>query len=350
MKLTSLSLLIGLFAATVAPGCGGTPGAGPPSGPTPAVPGADAGAPEGEADPSRTGKSYANQAEAPAYDGAAFTGMQVLDAESGAWLDEAALITALESEKLVFFGEQHETAPVQELELWLLQRLTERHADVSLAMEHFQRDEQPVIDEYLAGRITSAQFEQTSQPWKNYARYWKPLVEHMKAKGRPVVALNVPKEALDGIYAAHPQKPLTVFNGWGASLKYDGALQPRPLPAYDAAFKAYFESSFDFNAHNMGMTYADALDFFTDLAHIRDETMAFWTAKQLASGRVMVVAGDWHVQTGLATPDRAVRYAKGAATTYALVTTTPESKLAEVRAKSVSGRKLARFVLVYKGI
>ena len=62
-------------------------------------------------------------------------------------------------------------------------------------------------------------------------------------------------------------------------------------------------------------------------------------------GRVMTVAGDWHVQTGLATPDRTLRYG---ATGYGLVTTTPLAKFGDVKSKRISDRKLARFVLVYE--
>jgi uncharacterized iron-regulated protein len=322
-------------------GCGGNS----PSPSSPNTPPADGGT------QARSGRTYANAADAPKYPGTAFSQMQLLDLEKNEWLDESALLEALDATKLVFMGEQHETAPVQELELWLLERMTKRHDDVTLAMEHFQRDEQPVIDSYLAGKTTTADFERTSDPWPKYATYWKPLVEHMKAAGRPVAALNVPEEALESIYGAYPKKPLEVFNGWTSSFKYDSAIAPRPLSQWDATYQSYFETSFDYNAHGkqMGMTRADALVYFAGLAHIRDETMAYFTAKALeGGGRVLAVAGDWHVQTGLATPDRVARYRGDGETGAALVSTTPASKLEETRSANVSGRKLARFIMVYQ--
>jgi len=169
--------------------------------------------------------------------------------------------------------------------------------------------------------------------------------------GRPVVGLNVPKGALDALYSAFPAGPLKTFNSWTASSPFDPYIAPRPIPAWDDTYKAYFETNFDYAAHGkmLGLNYADALVYFTDLAVIRDETMAYWTAQQLANagGRVMVVAGDWHVQTGLATPDRAVRYAGDSPKTD-LVTTTPVAQLAAMRAKDVSGRKTAHFAFVYQ--
>ena len=61
----------------------------------------------------------------------------------------------------------------------------------------------------------------------------------------------------------------------------------------------------------------------------------------------VAVLGDWHVQTGMATPDRTARYV-GEGAKYELVTTTPLSKMSAVQSKEVSGRKLARYVLVYE--
>lgn len=311
----------------------------------PTTAGADAGT-----TPALTGKTFPSAADAPSYDGKAYKGMQIYDLERDVYLDDQALVEALDSERLVFFGEQHETAPVQELELWLLQKSTDRHEDVTLAMEHFQHDEQSILDDYVAGKMSTADFEKKSQPWQGYQTYWKPLVEHMKSLGRPIVGLNVPDEALDMIYSAYPKKPLDVFNGWNASFKYDAAIAPRPIGKWDATYEKYFDGSFDYKTHGaqMGMSPADALLYFTDLAHIRDETMAYFTSQAVgASGHVLVVAGDWHVQTGLATPDRTLRY-HGDGSTCVLVTTTPESKLDEVKQKLVSGRKLARYVLVYR--
>lgn len=338
---SSIFVLVGLTG--LASACGGSS----PSSPAPNTPAADAGA---TAPPA--GKTFPTAEAAPNYEGTSFAQAQIFDLESEVWLDETKLIEGLDDAKLVFMGEQHETAPAQELELWVLQRLTKRHPDVALAMEHFQHDEQPVIDDYLAGKISGADFEKKSDPWPNYATFWKPLVEHMKSEGRPVIGLNVPKEALNEIYGQYPKTPLTVFNAWGDSFKYASSIAPRPVAKWDATYKAYFETNFDYEVHGkqMGMTPAEALPYFTDLAHIRDETMAYFAAKALdtaGNGRVFVVAGDWHVQTGLATPDRAARY-RGGADAFQLVTTIPAAKFDELRAKTISGRKLARFVIVYQ--
>ena len=298
--------------------------------------------------PPAVGRTFATAEEAPAFDGTAFQGARLYDLRAGVWLDEDALFAALAEPPLVFFGEQHETAPVQELELWMLERLFQRHGDVSLAMEHFQRDEQAVIDRYLAGEIDTATFERTAQVWPRYARYWKPLVERVKAEGRPLFGLNVPSEVLEGVYASYPKRPLDAFNGLGT--RYDAQLPPRPLAPWDDTFQRYFFTGFDPAAHGsrMGMSAEEARQYFTDLAHIRDEAMGYWTAQALAAvgGRIFVVAGDWHVRTGLATPMRAVRYA-GGGIAYKLVTTIPEGELESLKA-GYEGQAVADYVITYR--
>lgn len=283
--------------------------------------------------------------------------MAIYELERDVYLDEAAFLTAIDEAPFVFFGEEHENAAVQALELWLLTQMTERHHDVALAMEHFQHDQQPVVDSYLRGEISSDDFQARSQPWRNYARYWKPLVERMKAMGRPVVALNVPSEALQMIYGAYPRRPLDVFNGWGPDFKYDAAIAPRPIAQWSATYQSYFKGSFDYKAHGakLGLSQPDALSYFTDLAHIRDQTMAYFCASSIGRAdtrRVLVVAGDWHVRTGLALPDRVESYRERRSASggppYRLVTTSTLDKLESIKSERVGGRRAADFVLVYE--
>jgi uncharacterized iron-regulated protein len=289
------------------------------------------------------------QAEAPAYDGDGFRGAQILRVADGKWLDESAFAEAVGQAQITFFGEQHLTSPVQALERWVFAKVVAQHPDAGLAMEHFQRDEQPVIQRYFHGEIDQATFEAEAQPWTGYATYWRPLVEDARASGHPLFALNVPKEVLDGIYAQFPAQPLDVFNRIPATHPYAATLPARPLPAWDATYQRWFESSYDYAAHGAGwgLSYDAALRYFTDLAHVRDETMAHWVVEALSSTpHLLVVAGDWHVQTRLAVPDRVTRTSPS--TTQLTLTTAPFDHLDEVRAITSSGRAVADYIISYR--
>jgi uncharacterized iron-regulated protein len=57
----------------------------------------------------------------------------------------------------------------------------------------FERDVQPVVDEYAGGMITETHFLQASRPWPNYKTDYRPLVEFCKENHLPVVAANAPR-------------------------------------------------------------------------------------------------------------------------------------------------------------
>ena len=56
-------------------------------------------------------------------------------------------------------------------------------------MEFYERDVQPVLDEYLTGSIDYESFLQDSRPPSNHADY-KPLLEHCREQGVPLIAAN----------------------------------------------------------------------------------------------------------------------------------------------------------------
>ena len=79
------------------------------------------------------------------------------------------------------------------LELSLVEGLVRRRVPIVIAMEMFERDVQPVLDQYLAGTITEEQFLKDSRPWPRYATDYRPIVEFARAHHLPVIASNVPR-------------------------------------------------------------------------------------------------------------------------------------------------------------
>ena len=75
----------------------------------------------------------------------------------------------------------------------MLEGLARRRAGITLALEMFERDVQPALDEYAAGNMAEEQFLKASRPWPRYATDYRPLVEFAKRAGWPIVASNVPR-------------------------------------------------------------------------------------------------------------------------------------------------------------
>lgn len=102
------------------------------------------------------------------------------------------LWTRLADTDAVFLGEEHLDATTHRFQLAAFEALIARRGPVVLALEMFERDVQPLLDEYLAGRTSERAFLAGARPWRNYATGYRPLIEAAKRRGLPVVASNAP--------------------------------------------------------------------------------------------------------------------------------------------------------------
>ncbi|MBL9077522.1 MAG: ChaN family lipoprotein [Planctomycetes bacterium] len=118
---------------------------------------------------------------------------RVVASADGSELAWPELLDRLARQDAVFLGETHVDDTTHRVELHVLEGLLARRpGKVVLSMEMFERDVQPVLDDYLAGRIDEAAFLAKARPWNNYTTAYRPLVEAAKAAGIPVIAANFP--------------------------------------------------------------------------------------------------------------------------------------------------------------
>ncbi len=132
--------------------------------------------------------------EAPPY-------LVLADERAGRTVAMDRMLDDLAKHDVVFLGETHLDDYTHRFELDAYEGLAARRK-VVLALEMFERDVQPVLDEYLAGRIDEKAFLGKSRPWQNYWSGYRPLIEAAKRRGFPVVASNAPAPVLRKIAAA----------------------------------------------------------------------------------------------------------------------------------------------------
>jgi len=97
---------------------------------------------------------------------------------------------------VVFFGEFHGHSGIHLAQMQMFRALQQRYPDMTLSLEQFERDTQPLLDQYLAGDIGEKVLEEDGRAWPNYKQSYRPLVEYSKDNGLPVVAANAPKQAV----------------------------------------------------------------------------------------------------------------------------------------------------------
>jgi uncharacterized iron-regulated protein len=138
---------------------------------------------------------FGRDAASPVHPGSArlHAASRWFDGKTGGELDWDTALARLVGADVVFLGETHTDRLTHDAELELFARLAAaRDGACVLALEMFERDTQPVLDDYLAGRIDEAGFLLQSRPWGNYRTDYRGLIEHAKAHRMPVIASNFP--------------------------------------------------------------------------------------------------------------------------------------------------------------
>ncbi|MEZ6093022.1 MAG: ChaN family lipoprotein [Pirellulaceae bacterium] len=104
------------------------------------------------------------------------------------------MIESLQTADVVFLGETHDDDTTHRLEYEVYNALLEaKNGNVVLAMEMFERDVQPYLNDYLAGKMDELTFLNHSRPWGNYREAYRPMVERAREAGKPVIASNFPR-------------------------------------------------------------------------------------------------------------------------------------------------------------
>src|SRR5438045_3390024 len=125
--------------------------------------------------------------------GPSYIPQRVYHSDDKRFTDFEAMLAELARADVVFVGEQHDDPATHRLELAMLEGMIRRRAAVVVALEMFERDVQPQLDDYLAGRISEEEFLKAARPWPNYASDYRPLIEFARVHGWRVIAGNVPR-------------------------------------------------------------------------------------------------------------------------------------------------------------
>ncbi|MBI4880915.1 MAG: ChaN family lipoprotein [Planctomycetes bacterium] len=200
-----------------------------------------------------------------------------------------AMLGDLAQADVVFLGETHLDETTHRLEAAVYRYLIEQTGGrVTLAMEMFERDVQPVLDDYLAGRIAEAEFLEKSRPWGNYGSAYRPLIETAKEHGLPVVASNAPaglrrKLAMGGREAFEQLDPAE-----------KALLPPELFPSSDAYWRRVDNAV---RGHVQMMGPSDPESRLFSAQSLWDNTMAHSCAEALArwpKNLVLHVNGGFH--------------------------------------------------------
>jgi uncharacterized iron-regulated protein len=91
---------------------------------------------------------------------------------------------------VLFYGEEHNDSVTHYLEHKIFESLFKKYSSMmTLSMEMFERDVQPIMNEYLTSDIRERNFRKDARVWSNYKDY-RPMVEFSKLNKLDVVCAN----------------------------------------------------------------------------------------------------------------------------------------------------------------
>jgi uncharacterized iron-regulated protein len=255
---------------------------------------------------------------------------------------------ALAKIDVVFVGEQHDDPVSHFVEREVLKDMYNIYGQATaLSMEMFSRDVQYIVDEYLAGLITDAHFQQSSSPWSNYVTDYKPQVDFAKENGLDVIAANAPRRYANRVTRLGRQSLMDLSDqalSYVAPLPYGGAsekytaqwnkVMAEAMASMGAAPKKeeaemkheMAEGEHKMAEHKMEMKHeAPAAapapssgehggDTMLDAQSLWDATMAWSIAEHLTrkpGSKVVHMVGGFHSETGTGTPEHLIQYRPG---------------------------------------
>ena len=207
----------------------------------------------------------------------------VFDAE-GNEIDYGQMMETLAEKDAVFLGEIHNCPIAHWMEYEIVRDLYARHGEnLLIGAEMFERDDQLVLDEYLAGQISNERFSKESKLWPNYKTDYAGIVEFAKEQGIPVLATNIPRR-----YAN-----MVSYGGFEAldSLTEEAKRYIVPLPldyVPNESVDRYF------GAMTMpGMKPGSAANLSKAQA-MKDATMAWSIAQRIGTSKLVHLNGNFH--------------------------------------------------------
>jgi uncharacterized iron-regulated protein len=132
---------------------------------------------------------FAQQPQVPNY----YIPYHVYDTQTKQWIDLESMLAAASKNDVLFLGEQHNDTFGHQLELAIVQGTARRRANLVIAMEMFERDAQPALNDYLGGRINEMEFLSRSRPWPNYQSDYRPIIEFARSRNLTVIGSNAPQ-------------------------------------------------------------------------------------------------------------------------------------------------------------
>lgn len=140
---------------------------------------------------------------------------------TGQTIPFSQMIQDMKGSPLVYVGETHNSLPMHDLQLRIIQALYEQDRNLAIGLEMFPVTCQDVLNKWSLGILTQDEFIREAQwyvHWNFNFGFYEKIFAFAKANKIPVYALNAPREIITKIR----------MSGWDALTDAEKAIVPKP--------------------------------------------------------------------------------------------------------------------------
>ncbi len=218
----------------------------------------------------------------------------IYDTQTASPVSRGQLLDRLTDVRVIYVGEQHTNPSHHAIQLQLIQYFARSTPNLVIGVEMFDHTYQPVLDDWVAGKLNESQFLQRSHWYANWGftyELYRGILNYVKEKGIRTVALNIPSYI-----------PARISVGGIDSLSADDRRHlPVAIDTGNVSHRNYIEKIFKMHT----LRGRENFDFFYAAQCTWDDAMAQSVADNLGSGKMVVLIGNGHIIHKFGVPDRA---------------------------------------------
>ena len=220
----------------------------------------------------------------------------IISAKTGGPVPFEELMNDLNSSQIVFIGERHTNPSHHAVQLKIIEAVFKKHQSMVVGMEMFDRTYQPVLDLWSAGLLEEEIFLRKVHWYANWRfdfNLYRDIFLFIKENRIKIRALNIPFHI-----------PARIRVGGIDNLADDDKQYlPKEIDTSNTAHRNYTEEVFKRHHFNSMVKFDD----FYMAQCVWDEIMAESIASDLGNKKIVVLAGNGHIQYKYGIPDRTFR-------------------------------------------
>jgi uncharacterized iron-regulated protein len=197
------------------------------------------------------------------------------------------MLQKAEASDIVLIGESHDNKAHHELQLSLIEALWQRKIPIAIGLEMFQSDSQVHLDEWTAGKMEEAAFQDVfAMNWSMDWDLYRDIFIFARNHHIPMIALNVPTRIIAKV----------ARNGYGALTDIEKQDLPQGTSCdLNNPHTVFLKKTFEQVPNHMAAS--KMFTYFCEAQTLRNSAMALQIARYLnkhKGSKVVVLTGIWH--------------------------------------------------------